>query len=138
MAGATVITVAPDGVRLWNAIDGELQHEWQGDYEVAAASADGRVLVAQAGDDSSLTVYDLGTGRPLRRLESPNETLRALVISGDLRVVVGASEERLWFWDLASGRALYRRQDLRTVGVEALAGRWTAGCHRRRHNGGHR
>lgn len=65
-------------------------------------SPDGTVFIAIA--DSQATVFDAATGRQLRRLAAPKETIRSVVFSSDGKVATAGVDGFARIFDLATGR----------------------------------
>jgi RNA polymerase sigma factor (sigma-70 family) len=73
-----------------------------------ACSADGKVLATV--DEQSLTLWDVGTGRELRRIPTgPVYVLHSLAFSPDGKsVAVGMNDQSVGVWDTATGKPLAR------------------------------
>ncbi|OAI39246.1 hypothetical protein AYO40_01365 [Planctomycetaceae bacterium SCGC AG-212-D15] len=73
-----------------------------------AFSADGR-RAASAGADKTVRVWDVATGRELRRLEGHTDEVRTVAFSGDARLVIsGGADRKVIVWEAATGRILHR------------------------------
>ncbi|MBV9958951.1 MAG: caspase family protein, partial [Acidobacteria bacterium] len=71
-----------------------------------ALTPDGRLL-AGAGNDQTVKVWELETGRLVYTLKGHTDNVRSVSISPDGRVLASASyDEKLKLWDLASGKLL--------------------------------
>ncbi len=71
-----------------------------------AVSADGRVI--SGGEDGTVRVWELDSGRELRRLEGHAGPVRAVAVSADGRVISGGEDGTVRVWEPDSGRELHR------------------------------
>lgn len=70
-----------------------------GDIKIVAASPDGK-LAATSADDNRIVVWDIGTGRIVRRIEVADQYVKSVAFTGDgQRLLVGGD-----VWEIASGR----------------------------------
>jgi WD40 repeat protein len=87
----------------------ELVHTLEGHTQGVASVAvtvDGRVAVSASGD-TTLKVWDLGSGQALRTLEGHTGRVTGVALTADGRIAVSSSNDRtLKVWDLGSGQAL--------------------------------
>ncbi len=73
----------------------------------AAYSPDGK-LVASAGFDNTVKLWDLSSGRELRTLEGHTGAVASVSFSPDGRYLLsGSADKTIRLWDLASGASLY-------------------------------
>jgi WD40 repeat protein len=91
-----------NSVRIWDARTGQLRRELQhqGKCNDVQFSSDGR-LVATAGYDSQVCVWELATGRQLARLTHPAEKTYTALFSPDDKLLLTACRDgmaRLWDW----------------------------------------
>ncbi len=78
----------------------------QGEVFAVAFSPDGQ-LVASAGADQAVHVWERGTGRAIKTLRGHAGPIRALAFSPDSRrLVSGSADTTLRFWDVMNGREL--------------------------------
>ena len=69
---------------------------------------DGKRAIS-GGDDRTIRVWDIGTGRELRRWVGSDDRIYGLAATPDgTRVVVAGADSNLRVWDIASGRELWR------------------------------
>ncbi|MFV1969216.1 MAG: WD40 repeat domain-containing protein, partial [Pirellulaceae bacterium] len=69
-----------------------------------AVSPDGKWLAA-AGDDHLIRIWDMATGRFLRRLEGHGDWVRTVAFSPDSLLLISAGNDRtVRFWDPSSAR----------------------------------
>jgi WD40 repeat protein len=95
-------------VRIWNAATGELVRVVPG-WQWAAFTPDGKQVLA-ASTDNSLRLWELKTGREVRRLEGHVGCPVAFDISTDgKRVLSGSLDRTLRLWDLSTGKELARQ-----------------------------
>jgi WD40 repeat protein len=92
-------------VRVWNAATGDLVRVLPG-CQWAAFTPDGKHVLAIS-TDHSLRLWELTTGREVRRLEGHTGGVVSFAISTDGKRVLSASEDRtLRLWDLDNGKEL--------------------------------
>jgi len=79
-----------------------------GAVHALAFHPDGRTL-ASAGDDQTITLWDLTDGKQLRRLKGHEATVTCLAFSQDGRVLAsGSRDSTLCLWDASSGTLRHR------------------------------
>ena len=72
-----------------------------------ALAADGRLL-ASAGADNTVKLWDVPTGRELRTLAGHTDLVTSLAFSADSQVVASASYDRsVKLWDAQSGQEIH-------------------------------
>ena len=89
---------------------GPLERILQGDHTIKAmaVTADGQRIVS-CGDDNTVRVWDLASGRLERTLEGPTGGVRAVAVTADgQRIVSGGGDGTVRVWDLASGTEVAR------------------------------
>jgi WD40 repeat protein len=80
-----------------------------GPLNAVALSRDGRIALTAGHFNESAIVWDVSTGRELRRLEGHTREINALAISPDgKRALTGSSDRTARLWDIDSGRELLR------------------------------
>jgi hypothetical protein len=106
-------------IRLWKT-DGSLHavlEEHKGPVNDIACSADGKRIVS-AGDDHYVIIWDVATGKPIRKLNG-NGPIRCVAVAGD-RIASAGMDGALCLWDLATGKLLHVNTH-RTAQVNRLA-----------------
>jgi WD40 repeat protein len=95
-------------VRVWNAATGELVRVVPG-WQWAAFTPDGKHVLAVS-LDHSLRLWELTTGREVRRLEGHTDGVVSFAISTDGKRVLSVSPDRtLRLWNLDNGKELARQ-----------------------------
>jgi WD40 repeat protein/uncharacterized protein YjbI with pentapeptide repeats len=92
--------------------------------DIAVLSLDGRAALASGSDDGTIRVWDLATGRTLRRLAGHSDfvtSLAALSLDGRAALASGAGDGTIRVWDLATGKSV-RRLEGHSGPVSSLAG----------------
>ncbi len=96
-----------NGVRLWNATNGQLLATLSGHIGLVdwlAWSPDGRCL-ASGGDDNSVCLVDATSGQLLATLSGHTSFVRALAWSSDShRLASAATDRTIRLWDATSGQ----------------------------------
>jgi WD40 repeat protein len=106
-------------IRLWDTATGKPvgRLAWQDSTSPTCLrfTADGKYLVAahgehldpgqrQARGDPGVRLWDLATGREVRRLRTPAGEIRAMALSPDGKTVAAAAHNTVVLWELASGQ----------------------------------
>jgi WD40 repeat protein len=108
--GSTLAASTGTRLRFWDAATGKERPDLPGELgfiPVAAVSPDGKLLAAADWLERSVSLWDLNTGRLLRRLPlgGENRYVRGLSFSPDGRTLAAAQYKGfLQFWDVATGR----------------------------------
>lgn len=78
--------------------------------ETASFSPDGR-LVVTGSQDRTARIWEVGTGRELRRLQGHTEAIKSTEFSPDGRSILTASTDKtVRIWEVATGQELHRLQ----------------------------
>lgn len=108
--GKLLATTLEGKVRTWDA-GGKLVREYAtgaGTGGGVAFSPDGRLLAA-AGPDGVISLFDVATGQALRHLAGHDSATHALAFSPDGRLLAsGGHDAQLAVWEVASGQAVCR------------------------------
>ncbi|KAJ3331922.1 POC1 centriolar protein A [Blyttiomyces sp. JEL0837] len=92
----------------------------QGPVVAVAVSIDGRLIVS-GGEDKTVRLWDMKTGRGLRTLEGHANTVNAVAVSPDgLWVVSGSKDTTCRVWDVETGRCV-QVLDGHTLSVNCVA-----------------
>jgi RNA polymerase sigma factor (sigma-70 family) len=96
-------------VRLWRGDGKDLRRlEAPGDVEAVAVSRDGKVL-ATAERGGRVGLWDIATGKLLRRLDGHANVVFAVAFSPDGKALLSGGQDRtLRLWDVAGGKELRR------------------------------
>jgi WD40 repeat protein len=109
-AGTTLASASTDGkVLLWGLPPDKPMHTLKAAAAVRAlaVSRDGKIL-ASAGDDNAVQLYDPAAGKPTRKLTGPGDWLLAVALSPDGKIVAaGGQDSKLWAWDAGIGNKLF-------------------------------
>ena len=106
-------------IRLWDLQSGRLVREFKGHQEwifSLAFSPDGRLAYSTSGGpdiwrngkDSAVRVWDVDTGRQIRKLEGHKGRVLSVAVSPDGRQVLTGGDTSLILWDAQSGKILHR------------------------------
>src|SRR4029079_13896047 len=109
-------------VRLWDWRKKAIQETFDAHRGVVWASRffnDG-ALLATAGDDGSLKIWDRAKQEPLKVFEHPN-AVRGLALSSDGKFVAGDRQGGLHVWSLDSDKALVAAQQPGAVWAVAIS-----------------
>ncbi len=108
--------VAPGGVRLWEALTGELAANLPapvstGGVRALTFSPDGRMLAGVVGrfapplPPSAVILWDVASRREVRTLRDQGPLIATIAFAPDSRTLASGSEDAIVrFWDVASGR----------------------------------
>jgi DNA-binding beta-propeller fold protein YncE len=127
------IAVSPDGkylmagcddtqVHIWDIKTGTETQQLRGHMGVVygvAFSPDGRRALSGGGGDNTMILWDLKTGKALRKFSIQGQ-VRNVAFTPDGRKAVGAGENTVTLWDLQTGQVVRRFQGHNGV-VFALA-----------------
>jgi WD40 repeat protein len=93
---------------LWSMPDGTVAHSLtpQGVVRALAMSPDGKVL-ASAGDDAAVQLWDIASAKPLTKLAAHTDWLLCLAFSPDGKLLAsGGYDGTVRLWDVAAGKKL--------------------------------
>jgi RNA polymerase sigma factor (sigma-70 family) len=111
--GKRLATAHMGAVRLWDVASGKEITSRDGHYariEAVAVSPDGR-LVASGGYDQVIQLWDMATGKPVRKLfYPPQDHIFALAFSPDSQTLAssatGTRDPSIRLWEVASGKKI--------------------------------
>ena len=120
------IAVSPDGrkfatasyqtIYIWDRKNRSLQHFWQAStvwIRSLAFSPDGRLL-ATAGDDGRVRLWDWAEGQELQTLEGHGGTVFTVAFSANGTLLASGSEDhKVRLWDVANGHITHTLEDHR-------------------------
>jgi len=104
--GGTVASASSQEVLLWDPTTGREIQSLPGASPIAVAP-DGKILASgSAGkDDFAIILWDLATGRPLRRCVGHQNHVHSLTFSPDGRhLATGSWDQTVRLWDVATGK----------------------------------
>ena len=106
--GRSALVVREDAIRLWNLDTGTCERELPSRVGLTALWL-GPDLVASAGADRAVRLWDLRTGRHLRTLRGHTDQVLSVCLSPDGRHALSAggyTDRTIRLWDTASGECL--------------------------------
>ena len=110
-AGAGVAaSAARDGkVLVWNfPAEKPTQTVSHGTAVRALAVSDDGKMLASAGDDNTVQLWNPADGKPIRKLIGPTDWLLAVALSRDGKFAAGGGHDgKLWLWETATGRKVF-------------------------------
>jgi WD40 repeat protein len=100
-------------VRVWDVMSERVEPVWAQHpaevFPVAAAVGPGGRLLASAGTEGALKLWDLNTGQQLRTLAGTGGAIRSIAFNADgLRLASAAADGIVRVWEVASGRLLHQ------------------------------
>lgn len=119
-------------ITVWDLPTGKRRYTLDTQYPVwsVALSPDSQILIASttnhstdqsrsSGDQGSIQLWDLGTGKLLRTIPKSAEDGKFVAISPDGQTLASSANESIKLWDLQTGK-LIRTLDTQASGVDAL------------------
>lgn len=114
--GQTLVTApySREAVQFWNTDTGEKRLTLQGDPACAryglALSRDGRMLATNWSEEwaeqGTITLWNAGTGKPIRRITAPARAMERLQLAADGRTLLASGGSAVSVFDTTSGRRL--------------------------------
>ncbi len=109
-AGPTLATASADGkVLVWSATADKVLHTLKAPAAVRALAAalDGKML-ASAGDDGAVHLWNPANGQAVRKLDGAGDWLLTLAFSPDGKLIAaGGYDGHLRLWECASGKKVF-------------------------------
>ncbi|MBD2012980.1 serine/threonine protein kinase [Microcoleus sp. FACHB-53] len=119
-------------ITVWDLPTGKRRYTLDTQYPVwsVALSPDSQILIASttnhstdqsrsSGEQGSIQLWDLGTGKLLRTIPKSAEDGKFVAISPDGQTLASSANESIKLWDLQTGK-LIRTLDTQASGVDAL------------------
>jgi serine/threonine protein kinase/sugar lactone lactonase YvrE len=116
-------------VRVWDLATRTLRHTLNTRYPVwsVAISPDSQMLIAsttndsadQSGDEGSIEVWNLRTGKRLRTIPKSADDGKNVAISPDGQMLASSADETIKLWSVQTGK-LIRTLDVKASGVNAI------------------
>src|SRR5262249_58082556 len=96
---------------------GDADRSWQ----KVALSADGAVVAVSSAENRSIRLFDVKTGKELRRLDCPDVTALCLDFSPDGKTLTAGGRAGLRLWDVPTGKDWHAARPGHVSGVGSLA-----------------
>lgn len=104
--GPLLASACAEKVLLWSAVDGKLLHTLPSPKTLRAlALSEGGKVLATAGDDFNIQLWDTATGKPAVVLADHKDWVLALAFSADGKLLAsGGHDGVVRLWDVATGK----------------------------------
>lgn len=110
-------------IRLWDAVKNKPLREWsgqQGTINKLSFSPDNKLVGVLAENLNVILVFEVGTGKELRRVTGDGESVAAFAFSADSKSLAYAGAKGIHLIEVASGKELRRLEEARS-GIFSLA-----------------
>ena len=96
-----IVSGAPDGIKVWSAIDGTCLHTWSTSASVLATNSTN--LLVSGDKNSIITTWDLTTFNKLQTLEGHTGAVSCLHVVNSYQLISGSADSTLKIWNLKIG-----------------------------------
>ncbi len=108
-------------VRLWELATGKVQHVFNDAHSAIHSIVSTETIVAAAGDDGKIYVWNIHTGKLTLTLSGHDEAINELALAGDRYTLAsGSFDQSIRLWDLHKGQSFRTYSGYRNS-IKALA-----------------